>query len=408
MTTSVVIVSYRPHDRLVRAISSVAGQADEVIVVDNGSADEEVSAIARRHDVRIVRVARNLGFAGGANVGLRATRGDVIGVLNDDAAAGPRWLERSTVVLERPEVGAVAPKVLLSGLFAEVRPSTRSWYQPPDPRRLGEQLHTVTVAGVDVLARLLGGVHRVEHDLGEPARRWRWTVGSEPVFVPLDDSDDVHDVVVNGERVSVSRVVRLINSAGGYLSKEGFGGDRGSDGVDDGRFDDAGEVFSAPGSAFVTRRDILDDVGLFAPGYFTYYEDLDWSWRVRLGGYEIRYEPEQTVDHDKGATSGGPGDIAVRRFASRNRLRTLARNAPLPVVTRQVRRSQDSDHRHDYPPALVARALARGLADRPVLTHRRRLHPVEVWARWAGVNERWSGSADTGDGLVPPRLQFDG
>jgi GT2 family glycosyltransferase len=65
----------------------------EVIVVDNASSDGTPEWIAERFPaIRLIRNERNLGFAGGANVGLHAAKGSLLVLFNQDATAGDRWL----------------------------------------------------------------------------------------------------------------------------------------------------------------------------------------------------------------------------------------------------------------------------------------------------------------------------
>jgi GT2 family glycosyltransferase len=128
-------------------------------------------------------------------------------------------------------------------------------------------------------------------------------------------------------------------------------------------------------------------VGGLAGDFFAYYEDLDWSWRVRLAGLSVRYQPEGCVRHVGGATTGGPVDQTVQRLAARNRLLCLARNAPLPVLASELRRDRDVDRR------TVARRLPRSLAQRARLHRAWETTPHAVWSRWAGVDERWPSSA---------------
>ena len=48
----------------------------EVIVVDNASKEDEASVIAQRYpQVIVIRSPKNLGFAGGNNLGIRAAHG---------------------------------------------------------------------------------------------------------------------------------------------------------------------------------------------------------------------------------------------------------------------------------------------------------------------------------------------
>ncbi|MGH9120978.1 MAG: glycosyltransferase family 2 protein, partial [Acidimicrobiales bacterium] len=112
--TSVVVLSYRPGNWLEACLASVVDQADEVIVVDNGSEGSAASAIAKEAGAVVVRSGSNLGFAGGVNLGLAQARGEIVALLNDDAVAGPGWLAAAEKVLADPTVAAVTPKVLLA------------------------------------------------------------------------------------------------------------------------------------------------------------------------------------------------------------------------------------------------------------------------------------------------------
>jgi GT2 family glycosyltransferase len=65
--------------------------------------------------VRLLALRRNAGFAGNVNAGLRAARGDVLCLLNNDAQAEPDWVAVCVEVLEQnPDTGSVAAKVLFS------------------------------------------------------------------------------------------------------------------------------------------------------------------------------------------------------------------------------------------------------------------------------------------------------
>lgn len=66
----------------------------EVVCVDNASDDESAAIVTARHPAaRLLPQARNLGFAGGVNVGVDAARGDVLVLLNQDTVVEPGWLD---------------------------------------------------------------------------------------------------------------------------------------------------------------------------------------------------------------------------------------------------------------------------------------------------------------------------
>ncbi len=396
MRTSVVVVSHRVHRWLGDSIASVADQCDEVIVVDNGSDGGAVSRAAREAGARLVVLRRNVGFPGGVNAGVKASTGDVVALLNDDAMAEPGWISSATAVLGGGGVAAVAPKLVFALPFAEVRFDDEPRRIGADRRWLGRSLRSATVGGVEVLPRLVGpGVHELESGvLDGTSGEWRWTSGRDAIYVPMEPGRDASELLIDGRPAHVVGQVRLINNAGSYLSAEGHAGDHGYLAPDDGRFDAPAARFGACGAALVTTADVLARVGPFAAGFFAYYEDVDWCWRARLAGLDIRYEPAGVVHHVGGATSGGPLSQSVKGLAGRNRLACLARNAPLPVVAREFRRAlpQMTDRVRPPLPRLRRGALLRPsvyLLTRPLLARRRHLPVREVWDQWAGTDQTW-------------------
>jgi GT2 family glycosyltransferase len=336
----------------------------------------------------VVSLRENVGFAAGVNAGLRRARGDVVGLLNDDAMAEPDWLSVSLRVLEDPTVAAVGPKVLFAWSFAEIRLDCEPFFAPGDPRPLGRTIRRVEVDGTAVtLGGLMGpGVHSLErkHD-GGSIREWRWTSGSGPVFVPVPEGGQGSMISVDGESVRVEQVVDLVANAGSYLSTHGHGGDYGFGAPDDGSFDRPAERFATTGAAMVARAETFVRLGGLAGSYFAYYEDLDWCWRARLAGLRCVYEPAGAVRHVGGVTTGGPWTERVRYLAARNRMQTLARNAPLAAVRSQLRRSADRPETRMAMP--VATRVSLGLLQRLRLARGWAASPVEVWSAWAGRDE---------------------
>ena len=87
---TVVIVDWDEPEVTVDAVRSVLAQrldgGLEVLVVDNGSpSTRDAHPAASLPEVRVIRLERNLGFAGGANAGIAAARGHAIVLLNNDA-----------------------------------------------------------------------------------------------------------------------------------------------------------------------------------------------------------------------------------------------------------------------------------------------------------------------------------
>jgi GT2 family glycosyltransferase len=390
MTASVIVLSYRPGDWLAPCLASVVDQADQLIVVDNGSEGAAASHIAGTVGAEIVRLSRNRGFTGGFNAGLARARGDLVAVLNDDAVADPGWLEAAAKTLADPEVAAVTPKVLLSGWWGELVFDDQSWTGPGDGRPLGRRLLTVSVDGVDVLDRILGGgVHRLE-GIGfgdrERPQPWRWTAGSVPFYVPLSE-DGTGQIAVNGAPVEAQAVCHLINHAGSALHVDGTASELGLGAPDDGRLDQPGDRFGFSGTAPVFRAETLARLGSLANPFFAYCEDTDWCFRAHLAGMRIAYQPEGIVRHRLSATSGGPRVPLVRLLTERNAMLGLVRNAPWPVASKTVRDKLDIAG----PPLRrsLLRHLPWAIASRQLLRRLWKVSPEEVWARWADVTIPW-------------------
>lgn len=92
----------------------------EFIFVDNTSTDDSVKIAEEtflKHPqipTRIIRNNKNLGFAGGCNVGIEHAEGEYICLVNnDDKAFNPNWLKELVKVIEKDEtIGAVFSKKL--------------------------------------------------------------------------------------------------------------------------------------------------------------------------------------------------------------------------------------------------------------------------------------------------------
>jgi GT2 family glycosyltransferase len=114
---SIVIVNTNELRHLERCLPALFRQEYpefEVLLVDNASTDGSRQWVEREFpQVRIVRNAQNLGYAGANNVGFEEARGEVIAVLNPDTAVSPEWLTELVAAIEAdPAVGLATPKIV--------------------------------------------------------------------------------------------------------------------------------------------------------------------------------------------------------------------------------------------------------------------------------------------------------
>ena len=115
----IVILNWNGVDHLRRFLPSVVAAAPEgveVIVADNGSTDASVAVLGEEFPtVRVLRMDRNYGFAGGYNRALEQVEADYYLLLNSDVETPEGWLQPLTECLDRnPDVAVVAPKLISS------------------------------------------------------------------------------------------------------------------------------------------------------------------------------------------------------------------------------------------------------------------------------------------------------
>lgn len=87
----------------------------EIIVVDNNSPNEKPTEEVKRRfpKVKFIQSEKNLGFAGGNNLGLKAAKGDYYFLLNNDTLVFSGFLEPIVEFMEtHPDAGMASPKVL--------------------------------------------------------------------------------------------------------------------------------------------------------------------------------------------------------------------------------------------------------------------------------------------------------
>lgn len=118
MRLSIVIVSFNARVELEDCLQSLAVAPPvaphEITVVDNASSDGSADMVRRRWpEVRVIARDRNDGFATANNAGIRATRGELLLLLNSDTIAGPGAIDALIARLAvHPEAAAAGPRLV--------------------------------------------------------------------------------------------------------------------------------------------------------------------------------------------------------------------------------------------------------------------------------------------------------
>jgi len=242
----------------------------EIIVVDNGSIENEAEKIGKLFtEVTVVRSDKNLGFAGGNNLGIKRAKGDYIFLLNNDTYIIDDSIKYLCEFLdENSQYGAVSPKIKFASS------------------------NLVQFAG----------------------------------YTPLSK-------------------ITIRNSMFGYKED------------DKGQFDFSHETPYVHGAAVMVKRKIFEKVGFMSEIFFLYYEELDWSERIKKDGYMIGYDPKCQIFHRESSTTGVESSLKIF-YMTRNRLLFSWRNrkgivrlfsilyqiciaAPKNIVVYFIKRRQD-------------------------------------------------------------------
>jgi hypothetical protein len=421
----VVVLNYDGGEMTLRCLTALHDvdwprESLEIMLVDNASIDGIVPRVRTEMPwVQVVEHTHNAGFAGGCNLGLRDLDDvDYVALLNNDAIPDRDWLRPLVDALEAdPGLGAANSKIVFAPSFVTLSVESPTFRPPRDGRELGVKLTDLVVdgqhewehaqfvdgcytastrgSGDDELCWTAGRASvRVPVTAGGPlpaaielelsaekAKTVRLAAGNGVVDVRVDRTPSRHRVPVGGPAFDV------INNVGSRLVVGGYGGDRGFREPDRGQYDQPEEIFAFCGGAVLLSARFLREVGIFDDRYFMYYEDTDLSWRGRLAGWRYLYVPSSLVRHAHAASSK-EGSALFVHFVERNRLTTLARNAPWSMLfgafwtfTRDTSRIFGRDvayplvHRRRPSPRLVIQRLR-------AFSAFVRMLPTSLAARW--------------------------
>lgn len=215
---SIITVNYngwRDTCELIASLKLFETYSYEIIVVDNASQGDDVERIRRMYaDVQVISSNKNLGFAGGNNLGYQYAKGEYVFFLNNDMIIKAPILEYLVYRLGDSTFGGVSPCIVFL-------------YKPEQIQYYGYQdMTNITMK------------HTTENFV--PSQRERFLVPHE--------TEVLH------------------------------------------------------GGAMMVRRDVIERVGSMTEVYFLFYEEFDWSRRIREAGFKLFYEPASIVYHKESMT----------------------------------------------------------------------------------------------------------
>ncbi|MBV8201576.1 MAG: glycosyltransferase family 2 protein [Acidobacteria bacterium] len=254
----------------------------EIVVVDQSP--QPLALPAGLAD-RVLRPERNLGFAGGTNLGLAAAGGELLATVNDDAMVAPGWLAALAAALRADPRAAAAQGVNLIADALDADPGD-AW--PSAARR----------------------ERRPDGDGPAPGRRENETSEERPGRI-------------DGCGLGWNRWWQAIQLGHGEPAPPPPGG-----------YATPIEVFGVSATAALFRRTALEQVALgggggggqfFDPRLISYYEDAELAGRLQAAGFSALLVPAARAHH-AGSSSGRTAP------ASRDRWRLIYGNRYLAAA----------------------------------------------------------------------------
>ena len=346
----VVIVNWRTPlltERAARSLWPQLRAGDELVVVDNASASADPHDNSLDHLRRLgaklgsagparfglVQARRNGGFGYGVNLGARNLRQDALVLLNSDAYALEGFVDALTAPLGHDLVEATTARLLLEGRWRLVddgaepaspqAPSAVKPASPQPPGAVGPNAPSGAEPASPQSPSAVGPNSPGVEAQTEPTTGAAHSTGSAQLR-GLD----------GGIWVSDPSGVELINSTGNVVDACGNGHDR-SWLAPAKQEHDSPEVFGICGGACAISARAWRQLGGMRQDLFMYYEDTDFSYRLRRSGYSVEYVRQAQARHAHAASSDSASE-AFTTWNTRNRLRVATRYAPASVAARAL------------------------------------------------------------------------
>ncbi len=224
---------------MLRSLKKVNYSSLEVIIVDNGSKENPEKQIKEAYpEAKLIVSEKNLGFAGGNNLGVDVAMGELLFFVNNDTEFDPNIMQGLIEVFhEEQNIGMASPKF-----------------------------------------------HYYFH----------------PGVIEYAGYQDIN----------------MFNGRNGMV---------GSKEKDVGQYDEGGFTHYVHGGGMMVPKEVINKVGKMSEAFFLYYEELDWSERIKQHGYNIYYQPKSLIYHKESMTVG-KASLLKTYYLSRNRILFMRRN----------------------------------------------------------------------------------
>ncbi len=94
---------------------------------------------------------------------------------------------------------------------------------------------------------------------------------------------------------------------------------------DKGQYNTLSVTNYAHGGAMMVPRRVIEKAGMMPEEFFLYYEEFDWSEKIKRAGYKIYYQPASLIYHKESMTTGKSSTLKTF-YLTRNRILFMKRN----------------------------------------------------------------------------------
>ena len=344
---SVLIVTHNSQEylsALARALEQQSYHSFELIIVDNASTDNSIEESQRLFQnssfaVTITKCPANSGFAGGCNLALHESQGELIALLNTDAIPEKDWLLELVHALRlNPWAAVASPKILFNGYFQRIN----LFFPSPVIIALKPIVQSLTYPKIFLRTGTQEGVDSIRSN---PHGCISFDLPSETKFIPLlitpvDEPEFIHTNTPSSAESSSPQLrveseanmtyvsipwgswtgndpltisipkgapqFRIVNNAGSTSGRIlDHPKDRGFGNIDCSYYDHPIRTSRFCGCAPLIRRSAVIDRQLFSKEFFAYYEDSDLGrWLIQNKRGESIYWPRAVVSHYHSSTIG--------------------------------------------------------------------------------------------------------
>jgi len=328
----------------------------EIIFVDNCSTDDSVEYLEKKYvvlmeNLKVIRLNKNIGFAGGNNVGVKYSKGRYVVFLNNDTKVLPNWLKELYKCIKQNNAGIVTSKLLFFYDFIRLNINTddkividnrilmNGKEYMLDPKFCRNMLvydsYSICFGNSYFYLPLLDGISAYEIQIYFRDIQSAQKLNSV-IYINSNRFDVGGSINLSLEQVEKFRVT-LIQNAGSGIDRYYNGYDIGFCEEDYGQYEEIREVEAACGAAMIMCKEDFINIGMFDENFFMYYEDTDLSMRMKSMGKKLLYCPTAQVRHVHTGSSKEWSPFFVY-YVFRNRMLFILKNYPLRVFIKQVTR----------------------------------------------------------------------